>query len=141
MERIILGWSPAWNEENFVVSPKRFCTLHKLSPCQSGVVVYLSRYYFEKNPWLLDQSILLINLMLDYGYSYTVTQRRVRKILGMKCYLAPTTNSWSFEKMSVSAYCMINSIGPELLLPLKLVCDDPTKEGLSRALEIIRRVK
>lgn len=141
MERIILGRSPAWNEENFVVSPKRFSILHRLSPCQSGIVVYLSRYYFEKNPWLLDQATQLINLILEYGYSYNTSQRWLRKLLGLKLYMAPTTHSLSVEKMTVSAYCMVNGIGPELLLPIKLVCDEPTKEGLTQALEIIRRIK
>ena len=141
MERIILGWSPAWSEDSFVVSPRRFSALHRLSPCQSGIVIYLSRYYFEKNPWLLDQSILLIELILEYGYSYNALQRLFRVLFGLKLYLAPTAHSLSLEKMTVSAYCMVNGIGPELLLPIKLVCDNPTKEGLLQALELIRKIR
>lgn len=141
MERIILGWSPDGGEENFVVSPKRFSTLHGLSPCQSGIVSYVSRYQFERNPWLLDQSLLLMNLILEYGHVHWPVSIWVRKIMGLDSYLAPRARSCSLRKMSVQTYCMINGIGPDLLLPLKLVCDEPSRQGLMRAAEIIRLCK
>ena len=64
IEAITPGWSPKDDEIRFVVSPSRFCSIHKLSPCQCGIVLYLSRYQFERNPWLIEQSILLLDLML-----------------------------------------------------------------------------
>lgn len=141
MERIILGWSPEGNEDDFAISPRRFSHLHRLSPCQSGIVSYISRYYFEKNPWLLKQSGLLMKLLLEYGKSHRPIYNGLRKMLGLKPYLAPTSRPWSLERISVSTYCMINGIGPELLVPLKLVCDEPTEEGIKRALEIIKGLK
>lgn len=141
MERVILGWSPEGDEDDFAISPRRFSHLHGLSPCQSGIVSYISRYHFERNPWLLDQSGLLMKLLLEYGTSYRPLYNGMRKLLGFKPYLAPTSRPWSIERINVSTYCVINGISPKLVLPLKLVCDEPTKEGISRAIEIVKDLR
>lgn len=140
VEAITLGWSPHGDERKFVVSPSHFCSIHKLSPCQCGIVLYLSRYQFEKNPWLIEQSTLLINLMLTYGKNRLPWYWRLLPRLGQPVYLAPRLRNHSLDALSVITYCALNGISNRLMLPIDLVCNSPTEGNLQKAVVLLRRL-
>ncbi|MEQ9208260.1 MAG: hypothetical protein RLN96_00240 [Pseudomonadales bacterium] len=140
VEAITLGWSPHGDERKFVVSPSHFCSIHKLNPCQCGVVLYLSRYQFEKNPWLIEQSILLINLMLTYGKNRLPWYWRLLTRLGQPVYLAPRLRDHSLDALSVITYCALNGISNRLMLPINLICSSPTENNLQKAVELLQKL-
>jgi|GEM_PF-5926419 len=140
VEAITLGWSPHGNERTFVVSPSHFCRTHKLSPCQCGIVSYLSRYQFERNPWLIEQSILLLDLMLTYGKNRLPCYWRLLIRLRQPVYLAPRLREHSLDALSVIAYCALNGISNRLMLPIYLICNSPTEEDLHKARDLLQKL-
>lgn len=138
IEAITPSWSPKNDESRFVVSPSRFCSIHKLSPCQSGIVLYLSRYQFERNPWLLEQSILLLDLMLKYSKNRLPCYWRLLSKLGQPVFLAPRLREHSLDGISVMTYCALNGLENRLMVPINLVCKSPTVEDLGKARELLR---
>lgn len=140
VEAITLGWSPHGDERKFVVSPSHFCSIHKLSPCQCGIVLYLSRYQYEKNPWLIEQSTLLINLMLAYGKNRLPWYWQLLTRLGQPLYLAPRLRNHSLDALSVISYCALNGISNRLMLPIDLVCNSPTEDNLQKAVVLLQRL-
>jgi len=138
--RRVVGWSPNGDESIFVISPKRFAEMNRLSPCQSGVVRYLSRFQYERNPWLLQESGLLIELMLEFGPVRVPFYKRYHEHLGWPVYLAPQARYNFLETMNVTTYCVINGIDQPLLLPMGLVCNEPTRKNLRQALKLIDQI-
>jgi len=136
-EAITPAWSPTGDESRFAVSPSRFCSIHKLSPCQSGIVLYLSRYQFERNPWLIEQSILLLDLMLKYSKNTLPCYWRLLPKLGQPVFLAPHLREHSLDAISVLTYCALNGLANRLMVPINLICSSPTQEDLVRARELL----
>lgn len=140
IEAITLGWSPHGDERRFVVSPSHFCCIHKLSPCQCGIVLFLSRYQFERNPWLIEQSVLLLDLMLTYSKNRLPCYWRLLLWLGQPVYLAPRLREHSLDALSVITYCALNGISNRLMLPIHLICSSPTEEDLQKARELLKNL-
>lgn len=141
-EQIVVGWSPDCDESRFAVSPTRFCMIHRLTPCQAGIVRFLSRYQFEKNPWLIDQSCLLARLLIEFGNGRRLPAFcRLRKKMGFKQYLSPRIRTEVSPGLSVSTYCLVNGIAPEILVPLGLVCNAPTQANVEHAITLMNRIK
>ncbi len=141
IEAITPGWSPKNDEGGFVVSPSRFCSIHKLSPCQCGIVLYLSRYQFERNPWLIEQSILLLDLMLKYGKNRLPCYWRLLPKLGQPVFLAPRLKEHRLDTISVMTYCALNGLANRLMVPINLICNSPTREDLDKARELLRNLQ
>ncbi len=137
-EAITPHWSPDANERRFVVSPSHFCAMHRLSPCQCGIVLYLSRYQFEKNPWLVEQSILLLDLMLRYSKHCLPGYKRLLTRLGQPVFLAPRLRQHSLDALSVLTYCALNGIANRLMLPISIICNSPTEEDLKKARDLLQ---
>jgi hypothetical protein len=137
-ETIAPAWSPDGDESRFVVSPSHFCSVHRLSPCQCGIVLYLSRYQFERNPWLIGQSILLIDLMLKYSKNRLPGYKRLLGKLGQPVYLAPRLRDHKLDAVSVLAYCALNGITNRLMLPINMICNSPTEKNLTKARDLLQ---
>ena len=141
-ERIVVGWSPNGDETQFVMSPTKFCQTHRLSACQAGIVRFLSRYQFEKNSWLIDQSSLLAQLLIEFGTSQRPSVLScLRTKLGFQHYVAPRIRSVFGRGLSVSNYCLVNGLSPQIALLIGLVCNAPTTANLKRAEQLMIELK
>tara|TARA_R100000306_G_C4248252_1_gene79141 strand:- start:24 stop:326 length:303 start_codon:yes stop_codon:yes gene_type:complete len=100
----------------------------------------LSRYQYEKNPWLIEQSTLLINLMLAYGKNRLPWYWQLLTRLGQPLYLAPRLRNHSLDALSVISYCALNGISNRLMLPIDLVCNSPTEDNLQKAVVLLQRL-
>jgi hypothetical protein len=138
LEAVRADWSLECDERRFVVSPSHFCSMHRLNPCQCGIVLYLSRYQFERNPWLVGQSILLIDLMLKYSKYRMSWYKRLLLKFGQPVYLAPCLRDHSLDALTVLAYCALNGISNRLMLPINMICHSPTEENLTKARELLK---
>ena len=135
------GWNPDGGEERFKISPTWFCQSNRLNPCQAGIVRYLSRYRYEKSPWLLDQSILLAKLMLEFGPSHRSWVQKGRDFIVGDQKLGTRASYRLDTDRSAFIYCLANDIDYPLSSPLKLVCDEPTRAGLEKAIEQIEQLR
>ena len=113
------------------------CSIHKLNPCQSGIVLYLSRYQFERNPWLIEQSILLLDLMLKFSEHRLPCYWRLLPKLGQPVFLAPRPKVFSLDAIIVMTFCALNGLANRLMVPISLICNSPTREDLNRARELL----
>lgn len=103
---------------------------------------FLSRYQFEKNPWLIDQASLLAQLLMEFAVPHSPTVfSRVRGKLGFQRYIAPRIRTAFGTGLSVSSYCLVNGLSPQIAVLIGLVCNAPTAANIERAEQLMIALK
>ena len=138
--RVILGWSPVCYDKDFFTTPKEFTDTHRLSPCQAGAFTFLARYQFERNPWLLQQSCLLLRLIIDHSKRHLSLFSRIRKLSYRPVYITVRLTDIAIYSMDLNHFCVINGLDSRISAVLKLICEAPTLENLLEAVELIENL-